>query len=309
MELFLGFRPLLSCSFSLAESMLTHSPHMRFTLLPSTLISIVRLPKIFGMHPIHMSLHHLRASIILKLLTMAHHRDPMHPHFTHTLKRITILLVDLDSRLIQLDAPFRQNGLFGHTQDLQAQYGGLFYSAASSSHMVGMTPLSPTFASSIPPSSKALEGESQAWTAPMTPSRHVYARALSENGGNYNDSSAFLSSFPVVPGQNESRLNASRLHGSSSPCPTSPSSHSRCDDTYSSSSIHSSPLMTPETKSVDIGVAPWQLWSQSSAQPSNLKTASNRLFGNHPSYVMHDDSDSPFTTDISSSEDESSSFR
>lgn len=227
------------------------------------------------------------------------------------------ILISLYSRCldsaIQFDSPFhfRSTGSFGSGQDLQAQYGGLFYSAASSS-MVGAAlkyspPSKPSpLRTSLKSAVVKQRQQQRPLTAPTTPST-----ALSFNMKQQEDASdssaSFLDPFPSSSTLDDHKgslvVNGRNLLAPPSPYTSSISSSSHSDDcTFSPiSSTQSSPRLH-DANNLESDCT--SLRMESHPIPSNSKPATNRFFGAHHSQIMHEDSDSPFTTDFSSSEDE-----
>lgn len=234
---------------------------------------------------------------------------------------------------LQFDSPFRQGSMFGQSQssqDLHSQYGGLFYSAApSSSSMVGSTPFFPVLhdsyhSSNHPTSAVALasypHGRNEAahnlrhaFTAPTSPSIPV-PFAYNANEDDDMNGSALPTSFPSIKSiLEEDTVDPKGLLGSSSssvtPFVTSPTSRSRSDDNQSvtsQSSADSSPVFRTmkSFQTVSSPTSPLHLTLHSEPCDKYTQSTTSRLFGSHMSHMMHDDSDSPFTTDFSSSEEE-----
>lgn len=216
--------------------------------------------------------------------------------------------------ILQVDSPFlpRQAGAFGYNQDVQAQYGGLFYSAAPSS-MVGRAPpssrVSKLSLSHAAAGHSSLRRQTQlqsSVTAPTTPSTAISFNLKNQEDA-FGSALGFLDSFlPSVLDRDRRDAHAvgehaSLLASSSSSPYTSSNSHSG-DDTFSPfSSTQSSPRLRDaklfENASSSIEMMP-------NSVSFNLKPGANRFFGSYQSQAMHEDSDSAFTTDFSSSEDE-----
>lgn len=219
--------------------------------------------------------------------------------------------------ILQVDSPFlpRQAGAFGYGQDVQAQYGGLFYSAAPSS-MVGRAPpssrVSKLSLSHAPAGHSSLKRQMQfqsSMTEPSTPSTAISFN-LKNQADAFGSALGFLDSpTPSVLDRDHRDAYAVDEHASllasssSSPFTSSVSSNSHSgDDTFSPfSSTQSSPhlrdakLLKPASSSIEM---------TPNSVSFNLKPTANRFFGSYQSQAMHEDSDSAFTTDFSSSEDE-----
>lgn len=203
--------------------------------------------------------------------------------------------------------------MFGSGNDLHSQYGGLFYSNAASSSMVGPPHSSSPSLSQrshslrTAPAKKQLQ-QAYPFTAPTTPSTAISFNLKGQEDGMHSGDAAFFSSFPSEHAQKETQSIDPRdlLACPSPPFSSPPSSHSISDenDTFSSFSSHTSSPAMRATKLFDHRTPSSELNTQHETRPKQPST--NRFFGSHQSQVMHEDSDSPFTTDFSSSEDETS---
>lgn len=214
-----------------------------------------------------------------------------------------------------MDTGFRPAGFFASGNDLQAQYGGLFYSAASS-NMVGLTrslsspsPTTNGTASCEHASTYGAPREQHQppFTVPTTPSTALNFNVRGQDMSIPEDSTPFF--IPFLPDLDSkirsSAIDTRDLLSSYPSYPSSPSGQSHSDDntTFSPFSSNATSPSLHDVKIFGTGASPLEPKLYPEPQPAK-QSISNRFFGAHHSQLMDEDSDSPFTTDFSSSEDE-----